>query len=59
MLAVLVSNISRPVEEPLDRDPGVLTLAAAIVRAVRREHEAAFARRCAQARSSGVDAAFR
>ena len=38
MLAVLVSNISRPVEEPLDRDPGVLTLAAAIVRAVRREH---------------------
>ena len=29
MLTVLVSNIANPVEEPLDRDPGVLTLAAA------------------------------
>ncbi|MDR7036797.1 MULTISPECIES: hypothetical protein [Methylobacterium] len=58
MLAVLVSNIARPVEEPLDRDPGFLTLAASILRALRRGHEAAFARRCAQARGHRFDAAF-
>ncbi|WP_194075089.1 hypothetical protein [Methylobacterium durans] len=58
MLAVLVSNIADPVEEPLDRDPGFLTLAVSILRSLRRGHDAAFARRCAQARGNGFGAAF-
>jgi hypothetical protein len=56
MLTVLVSNIANPVEEPLDRDPGVLTLAATIVRAIRRGHDAAFSRRCEKARATGFHA---
>ncbi|GJE45248.1 hypothetical protein [Methylobacterium soli] len=56
MLTVLVSNIAEPLEEPLDRDPGVLTLAATLLRAIRRGHEAAFARRCEKARATGFHA---
>ncbi|WP_191969976.1 hypothetical protein [Methylobacterium planeticum] len=51
MLTALVSSLAKPVDEPLDRDPGVLTLAASIVRAIRRGHASAFARRCDKARA--------
>ncbi|WP_204262709.1 hypothetical protein [Methylobacterium sp. BTF04] len=46
MLAFLVSNLPRPADEPLDRDPGVITLAATVLRAIGRQHDAAFQRRC-------------
>ena len=36
MLAALASTLPRPVEEPIDRDPGILTLAAALVHAWKR-----------------------
>ncbi|GJE15917.1 hypothetical protein [Methylobacterium marchantiae] len=49
MLSLFVSNTPAPVEEPIDRDPGVITLTAALVRAIRRQHDAAFRRRCDQA----------
>ncbi|WP_430912993.1 hypothetical protein [Methylobacterium sp. sgz302541] len=57
MLAVIASNVAAPAEEAADRDPGILTLAAAVVRAVRRGSAAAFARRCERAREAGFDPA--
>lgn len=36
MLAVLVAQCPRPAEEPLDRDPGLITLAFALARRLRR-----------------------
>lgn len=53
MLSLLVSNATAPVNEPLDRDPGVITLAAMLVRALHRQHEAAFRRRCDLAGRTG------
>ncbi|WP_311275363.1 hypothetical protein [Methylobacterium sp. WCS2018Hpa-22] len=49
MLSLFIANTPAPAEEPIDRDPGVITLAAALIRAVRRQHDAAFRRRCEQA----------
>lgn len=49
MLSLFIANTPAPAEEPIDRDPGVITLAAAVIRAVRRQHDAAFRRRCEQA----------
>ncbi|GJD57599.1 hypothetical protein [Methylobacterium dankookense] len=36
MLTVLVAQCPTPAEEPLDRDPGLLTLAFALARHLRR-----------------------
>ncbi|WP_019904914.1 hypothetical protein [Methylobacterium sp. 77] len=49
MLSFFVSSTPAQADEPIDRDPGVITLAAALIRAVRRQHDAAFRRRCDQA----------
>jgi len=57
MLAVIVSNVAAPEEEAVDRDPGILTLASAIVRGIRRSSAAAFARRCERVREAGFDPA--
>lgn len=46
MLAFLASQLRNPLEEPVDRDPGVITLAATVLRALGRQHQAAFQRRC-------------
>lgn len=46
MLALLVTNLPVQAEEPIDRDPGIITLAAALLRAFGRERDAAFRRRC-------------
>ncbi|SFG53852.1 hypothetical protein [Methylobacterium gossipiicola] len=46
MLALLVSNLPAPVDEPVDRDPGIITLAGTVLRAIGRERNAAFRRRC-------------
>ena len=46
MLAILTANISAQADEPIDRDPGIITLAASLLRAVTRRHDAAFQRRC-------------
>lgn len=53
MLAFLVSNMPRPIDESVDRDPGVITLAATLLRALNRRHEAAFQRRCDLAARTG------
>lgn len=57
MLAVIASNLTAPAEEAVDRDPGILTLAAAILRSLRRGGGAAFARRCDRVREAGFDPA--
>ena len=57
MLAVIASNLSAPAEDSLDRDPGILTLAAAILRSLRSGSAAAFARRCDRVREAGFDPA--
>ncbi|MCJ2047954.1 hypothetical protein MKK58_25940 [Methylobacterium sp. J-078] len=46
MLALITSRLAAPVDEPIDRDPGIITLAASLLRAVTRRHDAAFQRRC-------------
>lgn len=46
MLALIASSFSTHRDEPLDRDPGIVTLAATILRALRRGHADAFRRRC-------------
>lgn len=46
MLSLITSHIAAPVDEPVDRDSGIITLAASILRAVSRRHDAAFQRRC-------------
>lgn len=45
MLSLLVTNTPAPTQEPIDRDPGFLTLVAGLVRAARRQYDAAFRRR--------------
>ena len=46
MLAILTANISAQADEPIDRDPGIITLTAALLRALSRQRDAAFRRRC-------------
>jgi hypothetical protein len=46
MLALITSRLAAPADEPIDRDPGIITLAASLLRAVTRRHDAAFQRRC-------------
>lgn len=41
MLAVLASSFPKPVDEPLDRDPGILTLATALLHAWQRRRRVA------------------
>ena len=53
MLALIASRIPGPVTETADRDPGILTLAFSLARALRAGTEAAFARRCALAQAAG------
>lgn len=45
MLAVLASTFPKPVEESVDRDPGILTLAATLLNAWQRRHERVTRRR--------------
>lgn len=47
MLALIASRLQVPVEEPIDRDPGLITLAASVLRIVTRAYEAGFRRQCA------------
>ena len=45
-----LDRVLAPIPAPRDvAYPGVITLAAALIRAVRRQHDAAFRRRCEQA----------
>lgn len=53
MLAFIASRIPGPVVETADRDPGILTLAFTLARALRRGAETAFARRCDLVRDAG------
>jgi len=53
MLAFIATRIPGPVAETADRDPGILTLAFSLARALRTGAEAAFARRCALAEAAG------
>lgn len=53
MLALIASRIPGPAEEAVDRDPGIITLALTIARALRRGAGTAFERRCALARAAG------
>jgi hypothetical protein len=53
MLAFIATRIPGPVAETADRDPGILTLAFTLARAVRNGAETAFARRCALALAAG------
>ncbi|MGC5777780.1 hypothetical protein [Methylobacterium sp. NFXW15] len=46
MLALIASRVPNPAQEAADRDPGLLTLVFALVRAVRRESAGAVARHC-------------
>ncbi|MCJ2083624.1 hypothetical protein [Methylobacterium sp. J-090] len=46
MLAFLTANLPAQAEEPIDRDPGIITLAATMLRALTRQTDAAFRRRC-------------
>ena len=46
MLSLITSRLGAPADEPVDRDPGIITLAASLLRAVSRGREAAFQRRC-------------
>ncbi len=54
MLTLFLAHPPAPADEPIDRDPGVITLAAALIRAVRRQHEAAFRRRCEQPHATAI-----
>lgn len=45
MLSVLTARIPTPADEPQDRDPGILTLAFAVIRLLRRRGRIAFERR--------------
>ncbi|MCJ2035113.1 hypothetical protein [Methylobacterium sp. J-068] len=56
MLALITSRLAAPVDEPIDRDPGIITLAASMLRAVSRRHGAAFQRRCDLAAKSNPHA---
>ena len=47
MLSVLTARLPSHADEPRDRDPGFLTLAFVLARALRRAGRDAFARRCA------------
>lgn len=53
MLALIASRIPGPVVETADRDPGILTLAFVLARALRRGTETAFANRIALAQAAG------
>lgn len=44
MLSVLAAKIPTPADEPQDRDPGILTLAFAVIRLLRRAGSIAFER---------------
>ena len=46
MLALIATRLASPADEPIDRDPGIITLASAVFRMVARRHDAAFQRRC-------------
>ena len=46
MLALLTVNSPSQAEEPIYRDPGIITLTAALLRALSRQRDAAFRRRC-------------
>jgi hypothetical protein len=46
MLALIATRVPQPAEESAVRDPGFLTLAIAVVRAVRVQAAVAFARHC-------------
>lgn len=52
MLSVLTARLPTHAEEPEDRDPGFLTLAFTVFRALRREGRNAFERRCEHARET-------
>ncbi|GJE57958.1 hypothetical protein [Methylobacterium trifolii] len=49
MLALLTATLSSPVDEPVDRDSGVLTLAFALARGLRRHNREAAAKSCDRA----------
>jgi len=53
MLSLLTAKRLHPEVEPIVGDPGAITLALSIVRALRRGQDAAFERRCAIARRGG------
>lgn len=57
MLAIVASQLGSPVHEAEDRDPGIVTLFALVVKGLRREARAAFARRCAVVREGGFNPA--
>ena len=46
MLSLITARLAAPVDEPIDHDPGIITLAASLLRIVTRRHDAAFQRRC-------------
>ncbi|GJD30767.1 hypothetical protein PMNALOAF_2017 [Methylobacterium adhaesivum] len=46
MLALLTPNLPAQADEPIDRDPGIITLTATLLRALNRQTDAAFRRRC-------------
>ena len=46
MLSLITARLAAPVDEPIDRDPGIITLAASLLRIMTRRHDAAFQRRC-------------
>lgn len=45
MLAILASTFPKPVEETVDRDPGILTLVATLLSACHRRFERVMRRR--------------
>lgn len=53
MLSLLTAKTPSPEVEPVVGDPGALTLALSIVRALRRGQDAMFERRCSLARRGG------
>ena len=54
MLSILAAKTVAPEVEAIDRDPGIITLAARIVGAIRRTQRAGFARRCETLRRTGT-----
>ena len=54
MLSILTAKSLEPEVEAIDRDPGIITLAARIVDAIRRTSRAGFARRCETLQRTGT-----
>ena len=54
MLSILTAKSVEPEVEAIDRDPGIITLAARVVGAIRRTGRAGFARRCETLRRTGT-----